>query len=188
MNLAAFTGLSPSLLGAFPSRGTSQCGRRRRASPTMQIPPDWKTRPEPPLDDLQKGPADYEWDPTFPGTLKPGRKLEDCFPLETVLESKVYERMVYEELDMYAINEDVHIPDDDLLAWLSREGRLLGGEEDDDEEGGKQAGVTEEELDFSEEDDKMLAYYSKQGEGSSVGASSDFGGMAESGFEAGGGL
>lgn len=153
----------------------------------MQIPPDWKTRPEPPLDELQVGPPDYTWDPTFPGTLKPGNKLDDCFPLQTVLDSKVYERMVYQELDMYDICEDIHTPDDDLLAWLSREGRLLGGEEDEDEEGTK-TGVAEEELDFSEEDDKMLAYYSKQGEGSSVGASSDFGGMAESGFEAGGGL
>jgi hypothetical protein len=158
-----------------------------RATPRAQVPPDWATRPEPPLDEDQRGPVGYVWDPNFPGTLKPGLKLDDCFPLEVVLDSEVYERMVYQELDKYAICPEIHSPDEDLLEWLAKEGKLLVEDEELEDEAQRQVmGVTEEDLDFSEEDDKMLAYYSKQGEGSSLGASSDFGGIAESGLEGGG--
>lgn len=153
----------------------------------MQLPPDAATRGEPPLSDEQRGPENYVWDPTFPGTVKPGLALDDCFPLSEVLDSEVYERMVYQELDMYEICPEIHTPDKDLLEWLAAEGRLLAEDGEADEDGNaRMTGVTEEDLDFGDEDDKMLAYYSKQGEGSALGAGSDFGGIAESGFESGG--
>lgn len=153
----------------------------------MQLPPDHATRDVPPLDESQRGPDGYKWDPNFPGTLRPGLSMDDCFPLESVMNNGVYERMEYEELDMYAICDEIHKPDNDLLEWLAKEGRLLGDDGEVEGEAESQvAGVTEEDLDFSDEDDKMLAYYSKQGEGSSVGASSDFGGIAESSTDVGG--
>lgn len=163
------------------------CPPRRPSRVTMQLPPDHETREVPPLDEDQRGPEDYDWDPNFPGTLRPGRALDDCFPLEEVMNSGVYERMVYQELDMYAICDEIHKPDEDMLEFLAKEGRLLGDDGDLEMEAERQVvGVTEEDLDFSDEDDKMLAYYSKQGEGSSVGASSDFGGIAESSIDVGG--
>jgi hypothetical protein len=153
----------------------------------MQIPPlvNGKPRPEPPLNPVQRGPEGYTWDPSYPGTMHPGIAQDDCFPLASVLESGVYERMEYQELDMYERSPEIFTVDDDLLDWLAREGRFLerGAEDGDlDADSDKMvAGVTEEDLDFADDDDKMLAYYSKQGEGSAVGAGSDFGGVADSG-------
>lgn len=158
-------------------RGT--CARR---APRCQIPPPngyW----EPPLSEEQRGPPRYAWDPTFPGTLKPG-SVDDNFPLEKVLASDVYRRMEYVEMDIDERTPQVFPPDEDFLEWLAREGKLLPRGLSDDEfdtEAEKQmTGITEEDLEFADDDSKMLAYYSRQGEGSAAGASSDFGGFSES--------
>lgn len=147
----------------------------------MQIPPFGQE--EPPLTKEERGPPDYKWDPNFPGTMKPGQ-VEDNFPLRKVLESDVYERMEYQELD--ADERDPHIfePDEDLLEWLARHGRLIPRGASDDEfemEAERQiSGITEEDLDFADDDSQMIAYYSRQGEGTATGSSPDFGGFSES--------
>lgn len=146
----------------------------------MQLPPD--THEEPPLTRDQLGPVNYKWDPDYPGTLKPG-SVDDNYPLRRVLESDVYENMVYEELDIDERSPYVYPPEEDMLQWLAREGRLLPREMTDDEfdsEVDKQiSGITAEDLEFADDDSKMIAYYSRQGEGSAAGASSDFGGFSE---------
>jgi hypothetical protein len=153
----------------------------------MQLPPNPAAWPEPPLTEEQLGPDTYKWDPAFLGTLHPGIGEPDCFPLDEVMSSGVYERMKYQELDRYERSPELFDPDEDLLEWLVGVDRLLPRDIDDAElemEVEKQiAGITEEDLEFGEEDSRTLAYYSKQGEGSSLGSSSDFGGLAESGLE-----
>lgn len=139
----------------------------------MQLPPPDILALEPLLPKEMAGPPDYKWDPDFPGTIKPGQ-CEDNFPLEDVLNSGVYERMKYDERDIDECAPVIHEPDEDLLQWLAKEGRLLPRDVDianNDEvlamKGGV-ATVAEEDLaDFNnntgEEDDKsMLAYYSRQ--------------------------
>lgn len=159
--------------------------RRRINSrqPTMQLPPaSHVERCEPPYSEDQIGPPDYKWDPAYPGTLKPGT-VDDNFPLKRCLESDVYDNMKYEEYDIDERTPRVFAPEEDLLQWLSQQGRLLPRGLSDDEfdtEAEKQmSGITEEDLEFADDDSKMIAYYSKQGEGSAAGASADFGGFAE---------
>lgn len=168
---------------------TATASRRPRV-PRMQLPPPGAI-PSPPLTEEQVGPPDYKWDPAYPGTLKPGSK-EDNFPLDEVLASGVYERMQYQEYDTDACDPVIVEPDEDLLEWLAREGKLIPRNATEDEfdlEADRQAtGITEEDLEYGEDDDKMLAYYSRQGEGSAAGASADFGGFAESYTDAGAGF
>jgi hypothetical protein len=116
--------------------------------------------------------------------MHPGIQQDDCFPLAEALASGVYDRIQFQELDLYERSSELFKIDEDLLEWLARENRFLSSDGDSDDleaDADKQlAGVTEEDLDFADDDDKMLAYYSKQGEGSAVGAGSDFGGLADS--------
>lgn len=149
----------------------------------MQLPPEAFKKREPELSPEQRGPPDYNWNPDYPGTLKPG-SVPDNFPLEKVLESDVYKNMVYQELDIDERDGEIFPLEEDLLEWMAKEGRLMSrgsDEEDGDGDVDKQiTGITEEDLDYGEDDSRMIAYYSKQGEGNTAGASSDFGGFAES--------
>lgn len=115
--------------------------------------------------------------------MKPG-SVDDNFPLHRVLESDVYERMEYEELDIDERTARVFEPGEDMLQWLSKQGRLLPkdiSDQDFEMEAEKQmSGITEEDLEYADDDSKMIAYYSKQGEGSALGSSADFGGFADS--------
>lgn len=147
----------------------------------MQLPPT--SQPNPPISEADQGPAGYEWDEDYPGTLKPGKE-PDNYPLEEVMASEVYELMEYQELDIDERDPHIFPPDDDFLEWLAREGKLLprgASEAEFDTEADKQiSGITEDDLDFADDDSKMIAYYSRQGEGSAAGTSNDFGGMADS--------
>lgn len=154
------------------------CARRRRGA-SMQLPPPAQRELEPGLTEEQRGPEGYKWNPDFPGTLKPGT-CADNFPLEDVLASGVYERMKYEEVDTDECRPVVHKPDVDLLEWLSREGRLIARDADEEDLEQTTTEVVDEDLEFADDDDKMLAYYSRQREGSAAGASADFGGFSES--------
>lgn len=155
----------------------------------MLIPPKPNRDVEPPLTPEQKGPPEYKWNPDYPGTLKPG-SVDDNYPLSKVLESDVYDNIVYEELDMYEREPQIFEVDEDLLEWLAKQGRLIPrGAENDEEfetEMEKQVnGITEEDLEFGEDDSRMIAYYSRQGEGSAMGAGNDYGGLADSEYDAG---
>lgn len=160
-------------------RGMGPKTRRRRV--TMQLPPPAIRKLEPELSPEQKGPPGYKWDPNYPGTMKPGSE-KDNWPLEEVLASGVYERMKYVEVDTDECKPIIHKPDEDLLEWLSKKGRLLppDADEDDIEMEDETKVIADDELEYAEDDDKMLAYYSKQREGSAAGTSPDFGGFSES--------
>ncbi|CAN8073549.1 unnamed protein product [Agarophyton chilense] len=152
----------------------------------MQIPPpDFE---EPPLTALQKGPPGYRWNPDFPGTLKPGLE-PDNYPLEEVMNSGVYERMEYTELDIDERDTRIFEPDEDFLEWLAKKGRLIprgASDEEFETEAQRQiSGITEEDLDFGDDDNRMIAYYSRQGEGTAQGAGQDFGGFSEPAVDAG---
>ena len=145
------------------------CTRRRRtcSQPArMQLPPF--PQEEPPLTEEEAGPEGYKWNPDFPGTLKPGSE-PDNFPLDKVLASGVYERMEYQEIDMDDCTPEVFPLEEDMLEWLVKQGRMLprGVSEDEfDTEAERQiTGITEEDLEFADDDSKMIAYYSKQGDG-----------------------
>lgn len=163
-----------------PTRGTIR-PREWRRLPTMQLPPPGQEGP--PLAEADRGPPEYKWDPDFPGTLKPGT-VEDNFPLHRVLSSDVYENMVYQELDMDERCQEIFEPDDDLLEWLAKEGRLIPRDANNDDldldVDTHISSMSDDDLDFADDDSKMIAYYSRQGEGSTTGASSDFGGFSES--------
>lgn len=154
----------------------------------MLVPPPYYN---PPLHEDDQPPPNYKWNPNFPGTMKPGL-TPDNFPLEKVLASDVIDRMVYEEIDMDARTRHIFAPDDDLLEWIAKKGRLIPSDvanEDIEMEPDTQLeGITEEDLDYADDDSKMIAYYSKQGEGSATGSSFDFGGFSESSMDNGAGF
>lgn len=157
----------------------------------MLMPPKANRKIEPPLTPEQVGPPGYKWNPDYPGTLKPGSE-PDNYPLEKVLQSDVYDVMEYEELEMDERTTQIFEPDEDLLHWLAAQGRLIPREAEEDEEDWEidrqMSGITEEDLDYVDDDNKMIAYYSRQGEGSSIGSSSDFGGFSESSSDVGSGF
>ncbi|KAI0558433.1 hypothetical protein FGB62_211g016 [Gracilaria domingensis] len=167
-----------------PERHSAKKAPRRRTQ--MQIPPPGHEQP--PLSELEKGPPGYKWNPDYPGTMKPGLE-PDNYPLEDVMTSGVYERMEYTEMDIDERDPRVFEPDEDLLEWLAKHGRLIPRGASDDEietEAERQiSGITEEDLDFGDDDSRMIAYYSRQGEGSASGAGQDFGGFSESSGDAG---
>lgn len=147
----------------------------------MQIPPKDIRDIEPPLSADMAGPDTYKWDPNYPGTIKPGTHPEN-FPLADVLASGVYERMYYTEVDYDDCEPVIHEPDEDLLEWIAKQGRLLPRDEDGDEPTVNvpdPESLAEDDLDFEQDDDKsMLEYYSRQRDGAAD--SSDFGGVSES--------
>lgn len=166
---------------AAPRLAPRPCQGTRQRGATMQLPP--ASHFEPPLSEEQRGPPDYKWDPAYPGTMKPG-SVDDNYPLQRVLDSDVYEVMQYEELDIDDRTPRVFIPGEDMLHWLSNQGRLMPkdiSDQDFELEAEKQmSAITEEDLEYGDDDTKMIAYYSKQGQGSAAGSGADFGGFADS--------
>lgn len=151
----------------------------------MQIPPNADML-NIPLSAKDAGPVGYKWNANYPGTLKPGL-VEDNYPLQRVLDSDVYENMVYDEFDWDERVADIFEPDEDLLEWLDKKGRLIPRNANNDDfdmeviNGELGTTMTEDDLDgYADDDSKMIAYYSKQSEGSAVGSSPDFGGFSES--------
>lgn len=147
----------------------------------MQLPPPGIY--DVPLSDEDIETPEYRWQQEFPGTLKPGL-VDDNFPLQRVLDSGVYKNMVYDEFDMDERYADIFEPDEDLLEWLAKEGRLIardaGDEEFDTEAETQISSIADDDLDYADDDSKMLAYYSRQSGRSSFGADLDFGGFSES--------
>lgn len=158
--------------------------RRRGRGATMLIPP---AHYQLPLTDEEKLSDDYKWDPSYPGTLKPGT-VPDNYPLEDVLDSEVYEKMVYEELGMDERHPSIYEQelDEDFLEWLDKEGRLIPRDSEDEdmfesETDNQVGGITEDDLDYGDDDSKMIAYYSRQGDVSSP--DFEFGNFSESTFD-----
>ena len=139
----------------------------------------------PPLTEEQKPHESYKWNPNYPGSLKPGG--EDCFPLDEVMNSGVLENMIFDERDIDERPSEIFEVEEDLLEWLAKENRLLpsGSVEDEWEMEAEQAssGVTMEDLQFGDQEDRTLAYYLQHGEGTAIGESSDFGGVSDSSSE-----
>lgn len=156
----------------------------RGSNVTMLIPPKHYQLP---LTDEEKLSANYNWDPSYPGTLKPGT-VPDNYPLEDVLNSDVYEKMVYEELDVDERHPSIYEQqlDEDFLDWLEKAGRLIPRDSEDEdmfesETDEQVSGITEDDLDYGDDDSKMIAYYSRQGDVSSP--DFEFGSFSESTFD-----
>lgn len=162
---------------------TTLIPRRRARFPSMLIPPAHYNVP---LSDEDKGPKGYKWDPNYPGTLKPG-SVPDNYPLEDVLNSDVYENIVYEEWDIDERHPSIYEQqvDEDFLEWLDKQGRLIPRDSEDEDmfepEAGTQASIPEDDLDYADDDSKMIAYYSRNSNGAS--SDFDFGGFSESTFD-----
>lgn len=93
--------------------------------------------------------------------------------------------MVYDEFDMDERVAEIVEPDEDLLEWLDRNNRLIPHDaptDDFDLDSDPQMTVlTEDDLNYADDDSKMIEYYSKQSEGAQTGTSLDFGGFSDSG-------
>lgn len=76
-------------------------------------------------------------------------------------------------------------PDEDLLEWLDRNNRLIprdaATDDFDLDSDAQTTALTEDDLDYTDDDSKMIEYYSKQSEGAQTGTSLDFGGFSDSG-------
>lgn len=168
----------------FPKLRGATARRRRGSNVTMLIPPKHYDLP---LTDDEKISPDYEWDPAHPGTLKPGT-VPDNYPLEDVLNSDVYEKMVYEELDVDERHPSIYAQEleEDFLEWLEKAGRLIPRDSEDEDMFESEAdtqvsGISEDDLDYADDDSKMIAYYSRQGDVSS--SDPEFGSFSESTFD-----
>lgn len=90
--------------------------------------------------------------------------------------------MVYDEFDMDERVAEIVEPDDDLLEWLDRNNRLIPRDAttDDFDLESEAAQMTDDDLDYTDDDSKMIEYYLKQSEGADTGTSLDFGGFSDS--------
>ncbi|GAB0495729.1 hypothetical protein MMPV_007034 [Pyropia vietnamensis] len=170
MDTAAFLPLSPLFTGApalRPPLGLARTAPRRPSlaprwcfGVTMQLPP--ASAFQPPLAEELQPPKGYTWDPNFPGTLKPGM-VPDNFPIQSVLESGVFENMAFRELDEDERDGDMTPLSDDLLEFLAVNGRLLDeATEAETADGNVVSRLPGEELDFGgDEEDKVLQLYSR---------------------------
>lgn len=170
MDSAAFLPLSPLCVGApalRPPLGLTRAtprrslpAARRPLGVTMQLPP--ASAFQPPLTEDMKPPENYTWDSDFPGTLKPG-KVPDNFPIQAVLDSGVFDKMMFQELDEDERDGDMTPLSDDLLEFMAVNGRLLDEEaEAETGESGARGRMAGEELDFGgDEEDKVLQLYSR---------------------------
>lgn len=113
--------------------------------------------------------------------MKPGL-VEDNYPLKDVMESEVYNNMVYDEFDMDERCCDICEPDLDFLEWLSKEGRLIPREAENDEiEMEPDAQLTEfseDDMDYND-DSKMIAYYSRQTDENATSTDFEFSGFSD---------
>ena len=124
----------------------------RHAAPRLLEPP-FELPYEVP--EMPKPFADYEWDPNFPGTFKPGTRGENQ-DLEQVLKDwEGRDNPACMELPQDELWQVPLAPPEDILSWLSRVG-LLAEEETaagDDEEsfGSKGDSLLDDEFDLSDE-------------------------------------
>ena len=105
-------GVCAVLLLAAPPR-PPRSGAPRLQEPPFPLPYDVPPQPKPF--------SDYEWDPTFPGTFKPGTARGENHNLESVLaiwEGK--ENPACMELPQDQLWQVPLAPPEDILSWLKR--------------------------------------------------------------------
>ena len=98
--------------------------------------------------------SDYNWDPNFPGTLKPGTAKEN-YDLVDVL--KDWENKPFDAVMQLSMDEQMHIPlkpPEGSLQWLERTG-LLSHEEDEQIVEGS-TGLLDDEFDLEEDIDSIV--------------------------------
>ncbi|KAJ8907745.1 hypothetical protein NDN08_007851 [Rhodosorus marinus] len=118
-----------------------------------------------PLHPDQKGPAGYIPIEEHPGTFPPG-SAGDNYPLESIMD--VVDDCEYLQLDIDEVTPVTHEIDVDLLEYLDGLNRLLPRSEEDDvldEDMQRQmTGITEEDLDYVDNDDEeVLTYFTRTG-------------------------
>ncbi|EOD19330.1 hypothetical protein EMIHUDRAFT_242945 [Emiliania huxleyi CCMP1516] len=97
-------------------------------------------------DDSQKVFSDYEWDPDFPGTFKPGLKREN-YDFDEVVEmwkDRPNENTLHLPLK----------PPERILDWLARKGLLSEPEQEGEEGARAESGLLDEEFDLDEADEE----------------------------------
>ena len=124
--------------------------RARHAAPTLLEPPFKLPYDVPPL---PKPFADYEWDPSFPGTFKPGTRGENA-DIDEVLERwKDRDNPACMELPQDQLWQVPLAPPEDILSWLQRIGLLeseaAAGEEE--ESLGRGDSLLDDEFDLDED-------------------------------------
>ena len=99
--------------------------------------------------------ADYEWDPTFPGTFKPGQRGENADLDEVLEEWKDKENPACMELPQDQLWQVPLAPPEDILSWLKRIGLLEEEEtgQEEDEILGRGDSLLDDEFDLDDPDE-----------------------------------
>lgn len=139
---------STSALWSPPSRSLHL--RPRHASPVLQTPPFTL-----PYDTIgyEKPFADYEWDPSFPGSFKPGTRRENQDLDDVLAEWEGKDNPACMELPQDQPWQVPLAPAEDILSWLSRVGLLTEEEnsgEDDEVPAPRGDSLLEDEFDLSD--------------------------------------
>lgn len=102
---------------------------------------------------MEKPFADYEWDPTFPGSFKPGTRRENRDLDDVLAEWEGKENPACMEMPQDQLWQVPLAPPEDILSWLQRIGLL-----EDDEAAGEEAdfvgrgdSLLEDEFDLDED-------------------------------------
>eukprot|EP00966_Prymnesium_polylepis_P017930 413716-Prymnesium_polylepis.1 len=117
------TPLAPALRAAGP--------RCRCATARMVTLPEGFGLPyeDPPLPKVY---SDYEWDPDYPGTFKPGKR-EEMYSLQNVFDMwEGKENPACIELRQDELWEVPLAPPEDILSWLERIGLLVDDDDGDE--------------------------------------------------------
>jgi hypothetical protein len=133
---------------------------RRWPAPPRHTPPRLQEPPFPLPYDVPKMPkpfSDYEWDPTFPGTFKPGMRGEN-HDLEDVLAMwEGRDNPACMELPQDQLWQVPLAPAEDILSWLGRIGLLEKDEDSAEEEESFNRGDSLLDEEFDLDEDALMA-------------------------------
>ena len=128
---------------------------QRLRAPRMQEPPTKENDPFYAEVPAPRAFSDYEWDESFPGTLKPGL-AKDNYDMDEVMQA--WEGKEFEAVLELSMDEQFHVPikpPERILDWLERVG-LLSDEDEDapqpDDEKLSTSGLLDEEFDLEGEE------------------------------------
>lgn len=147
--------LAIAALALQPGFGPARHARVR--TPSRHSPPRAQEPPFPLPYDVPAQPkpySDYEWDPDYPGTFKPGMRRENA-ELDEVLDAwEGRDNPACLELPQDQLFQVPLAPPEDILSWLARIGLL--SEELPEEEAALRRGtdsLIDDEYDLEEDDD-----------------------------------
>ena len=136
--LSSAAAWSPSCQPAA-ARAHARGAALRMQTPPFPLPYD--------VPDLPKPYSDYEWDDSYPGTLKPGLRGEGTTTEEVIEMWKDKKNGNVMELPRDQLWQVPLKPPEDILSWLDRIG-LLDNSDDDDTPRGTEANLIDDEFDL----------------------------------------